>query len=172
MPSRSKRSSLADVRFFRALEKAASVAAACRRAGYSRAAVYRWRAADAAFAERWRIAAAMAEDVLAAEADRRERDGVPVDEVLVRNSRGPRRYSDPLLLARLKALRPDLYRDAPLAPRARARRAPAVYESGGGVTVIDTALPVPSPKKSLRSGAARMLPSGADGTSGTRKWHT
>ena len=72
-----KRSPKADARFFRALENAAAIALACRRAGYSRAAVYRWRAEDKAFAARWQLATAMAADALEAEADRRGRDGRP-----------------------------------------------------------------------------------------------
>ncbi|HJU40431.1 MAG TPA: hypothetical protein VJ724_12710, partial [Tahibacter sp.] len=154
-----KRSPKADARFFRALETAASIALACRRAGYSRAAVYRWRAHNADFAKRWRLAIAMAADALEAEADRRGRDGVPVDEVLKRNERGTRRYSDTLLLARLKAVRPELYREPspPVARRPAHAPPPRVYDSGA-FTVIDYAQPTPD--------AARYR------TSGTRKWHS
>lgn len=94
-----------------------------------------------AFAERWRLATEMGTGLLEEEADRRGRDGVSVDEVLPRNMRGPRRYSDGLLLARLKALRPELYRESePCLKRARAPRGRYVYDSGG-VTVVDFAPP-------------------------------
>lgn len=158
MAFRRKRSRLADARFFRALENAASVLLACQRAGYSRAAVYRWRAKDAGFARRWEIANDMAADLFAEEADRRGRDGVAINEVLPRNSRGPRRYSDTLLLARLKVLKPALYRDPPPegAPaRRRGGPRPRVYDSGG-VTVIDYAQPTASEwARSEESGAPK-----------------
>ncbi len=86
------------------------------------------------------MAVEIAADVLAAEADRRGRDGVLIDEVLARNTRGPRRYSDTLLLARLKAVKPELYREAKaVVPARRADgTAPHVFHNGA-FTVIDYA---------------------------------
>ena len=149
------RTSAADARFFRSLEAAASVSAACRRAGYTRAAVYRWRGADPAFAKRWAEAVTLAVDTLEAEADRRAKP------YLVTMPKKPRRdrpaapptwrSSDALLLARLKALRPDLYRDPPPTPSAASEPLPP------RVKVIDFLKP---------EGQARRE------TTGTPKWHT
>ena len=112
MPPPSKRTSVGDAAFFRVLERGRAVGTACAAAGYSRARVYRWRVKDAAFAARWDVAVAMGVDILEAEADRRARDGV--DVAVLRRGRKVgtrRRYSDGLLLARLKALRPERYRE-------------------------------------------------------------
>lgn len=114
-----------DARFFYALERARGVAEAALAAGYSPAGVYRRRAKDAAFAQRWEIAVAMAIDDLEAEADRRGRDGVLVPIVLRRPKRRrlKRRAarSDEGLLGRLKALAPDRYCDRPRSPQPRHR---------------------------------------------------
>jgi hypothetical protein len=121
MGSPSKRSSVGDAAFFRVLESGRAVGAACAAAGYSRARVYRWRVKDAAFAARWDRAAEIAVDRLEAEADLRAREGVEV--VVLRRGRTVgtrRRYSDGLLLARLKALKPERYRErAPPVPQPR-----------------------------------------------------
>lgn len=119
MPPPSKRSSVGDAAFFWVLESGRAVGAACAAAGYSRARVYRWRVKDAAFAARWDTAVAIAVDRLEAEADRRARDGVEV--AVLRRGRKVgtrRRYSDGLLLAKLKALRPERHRErAPSGPQ-------------------------------------------------------
>ena len=136
MPDNRIRSQTADRRFFRALEAAASVATACRRAGYSRAAAYRWRATDAAFAKHWAEAVTLGVDTLEAEADRRARPHLVTKRAKRANRPPPPktwRHSDTLLLARLKALRPDLYRDPP--PTA------AAAESRRTISVIDYAQP-------------------------------
>lgn len=101
-----------DVRFFAALENGHPVSSACRAAGYSVPSVYRWRAEIPTFAARWAEALTLATDLLEEEADRRGRDGL--DEPVFHRGRqcgAKRRYSDGLLLARLKALRPDSYRE-------------------------------------------------------------
>ena len=110
MPAPSTRSPEADDRFFSALENGHSVNAAGAMAGYTRRCVYRWRSSDPMFAARWQGANAVACDLLADEADRRGRDGFALQ--------GPpcgakRHDSDGLLLARLKALRPEQYRETP-----------------------------------------------------------
>lgn len=112
MSSVSVRSDERDSRFFQALENGHPVRAACAAAGYGRSSVYEWRQSDDAFAARWLRAIAIAVDLLEEEADRRGRDGTD-EPVFFRGATvgAKRRYSDALLLARLKALRPESYRD-------------------------------------------------------------
>lgn len=114
MPTPSKRTPKRDARFFAALADGRSIAQAARSARYGPASVYRWRKADPAFAQRWADAHMMAVDLIENEADRRARDGVE-QSVYYRDRRVgmARRFSDGLLLARLKALRPEVYRDDP-----------------------------------------------------------
>jgi len=108
---RTKRTDEKDAIFFTALENGHSVRAACAASGYTRQVVYRWRA-DSAFDARWRSVTAIGGDLLEEEADRRGRDGYD-QPVYYRGQEvgAKRRYSDGLLLARLKAVRPDLYRE-------------------------------------------------------------
>jgi hypothetical protein len=74
--------------------------------------VYRWRRNDLDFGARWSRALTMAGDLLEEEADRRGRDGVDVPVFHKGEASGTKRkYSDSLLLARLKAIRPELYRE-------------------------------------------------------------
>lgn len=114
MPALSTRDPDADDTFFTAIENGHPVNAACAMAGYARRCVYRWRSADPIFAARWRDANAVAVDLLADEADRRGRDGFD-EPVFYKGEQcgAKRRYSDGLLLARLKALRPEQYRETP-----------------------------------------------------------
>ena len=112
MPRHAKRSAEADTAFFTAIENGHPVRVACRAAGYARRCVYRWRAQDAAFAAAWANALQMAGDLLEEEADRRGRDGVDVPVFHRGEACGvKRKYADGLLLARLKAIRPEKYRD-------------------------------------------------------------
>lgn len=114
MPPPSTRTPDADERFFLALENGHPVNAACAMAGYARRCVYRWRSSDHMFAARWRDANAVACDLLADEADRRGRDGFDEPVFYKGEQCGTkRRYSDGLLLARLRALRPEQYRETP-----------------------------------------------------------
>ncbi|MFM9865632.1 MAG: terminase, partial [Micropepsaceae bacterium] len=108
MPAPSTRTSEADERFFLALENGHPVNAACAMAGYARRCVYRWRNLDRQFAARWKDARVIACDLLAEEADRRGRDGFD-EPVFYRGEQCgvKHRYSDNLLLARLKALQPE-----------------------------------------------------------------
>jgi hypothetical protein len=81
-------------------------------AGYARSCVYDWRKQDAGFAERWARALAIAGDLLEEEADRRGRDGYDEPVFFQGEKCGEKRkYSDALLLARLKAIRPEQYRE-------------------------------------------------------------
>jgi hypothetical protein len=112
MPAATRRAAKRDQVFFTALENGHSTNAACEAAGYARRSVYRWRERDPAFAQGWLRALGIAADLLEDEADRRGRDGFD-EPVFYQGEQcgAKRRYSDALLLARLKALRPAQYRD-------------------------------------------------------------
>lgn len=112
MPAKSTRTPERDATFFAALENGHPVRAACEAADYVRSCVYVWRKEDRDFAERWTRALDIAGDLLEEEADRRGRDGYDEPVFFKGEERGAkRRYSDALLLARLKAIRPDQYRE-------------------------------------------------------------
>jgi Bacteriophage Sf6, terminase small subunit-like len=112
MPAHSSRTPDGDAKFFAALENGHPVRGACEAAGYTRRCVYRWRKEDPEFAAAWAEAMAIAGDLLEEEADRRGRDGYDEPVYYQGEERGAkRRYSDALLLARLKAVRPDQYRE-------------------------------------------------------------
>ncbi len=116
MPPPPKRTPARDMTFFLGLANAHAVATACRASGYAVPSVYRWRKGDADFAARWNDALVMAGDLLEEEADRRGRLGV--DQPVFYQGRkvgAKKRYSDPLLIARLKAIRPQ-YRDRSSTP--------------------------------------------------------
>jgi hypothetical protein len=106
-------------RFLRALAEAGIVTVAVEVAGTSRTRVYELRKRDTAFAEAWDEAEEQAADALEAEAWRRAVDGVPEPLVsagkVVHDDDGQplaiRRYSDNLLLALLKARRPEKFKD-------------------------------------------------------------
>jgi hypothetical protein len=96
--------------FLDLLSEGMSVTAACERADIPRRSVYNRRRADQAFRERWDEALDMAADMLEAEADRRGRDGWSEDVYYRGQVVGTRRrYSDRMLIFRLRALRPELY---------------------------------------------------------------
>ena len=112
MPPTSTRSAEADAVFLTALENGHSVRMACSMARYARRSVYRWRGEDPDFAGRWTTAVQMAGDLLEEEADRRGRDGY--DTLVFHQGEvcgTKRKYADGLLLARLKAIRPEQYRE-------------------------------------------------------------
>lgn len=112
MSAKSTRTPEGDAKFFNTLENGHPVRAACAAAGYARRCVYRWRKSDPEFATQWAEATAIAGDLLEEEADRRGRDGYDEAVFYQGEERGAkRRYSDALLLARLKAVRPDQYRE-------------------------------------------------------------
>jgi hypothetical protein len=112
MPAPTARSATADETFFTALENGHPVRAACTAASYARRCVYRWRLNNPDFADRWSRALVMADDLLEEEADRRGRAGVDVPVFHNGEACGTKRkYSDGLLLARLKAIRPEQYRE-------------------------------------------------------------
>jgi hypothetical protein len=92
-------------------------AQASRVAGYTRSRVYAWRKDDAAFAQAWDDALATYTERLEQEADRRAVEGTLKPVYYLGEKCGEiRQYSDTLLIFRLKALKPDVYRDAPKTP--------------------------------------------------------
>lgn len=112
-----------DERFFEALAKTGIVIDACAACGYGRTAVYERRKSDTEFAKRWDDAIEAAIQAMEREADRRGRDGFEEPlfhagkPVMVKGADGverqatTRRHSDTLLIFRLKALRPEMYRE-------------------------------------------------------------
>ena len=111
MSARSARSTERDLTFFNSLGLGLPVKGAARNAGYQRSRVYQWRIDDEDFAREWAMAQTMAADLLEEEADRRGCQGIEVP--IYRNGEvvGTKlKYSDGLLIARLRALRPEVYR--------------------------------------------------------------
>lgn len=101
-------------RVLRGLAETGYVAQACAEAGVGRRTAQEWCAADPAFKAAWDDALAAYAEALEAEADRRAVRGIdkPV------HYQGKRidtlkDYSDSLLVFRLKALKPDTYRERP-----------------------------------------------------------
>jgi len=106
---------VAQTQFLRAFRATGNVAAACRDVGLARKTVYSWRKDEPDFAAAWAEAEEDAVDVLRAAAVRRGVHGwdVPVVSMgkMVLDQTGKplmeRKYSDPLLLALLKARAPE-----------------------------------------------------------------
>jgi hypothetical protein len=136
-------------RFLKALAETGIVSTAAELAGTSRTRVYELRKRDPAFAAGWEEAEEKAADALEAEAWRRAVVGVPEPLVsagkVVRDDDGLpiaiRRYSDTLMLALLKARRPEKFKDRQvvehdiadgLADRLEAARRRALAASTGG----------------------------------------
>lgn len=123
MPSDKTRTTDRDTKFFTAIENGHPVRTASAMAGYARRSVYRWRLQDTAFAALWTDALQMAGDLLEEEADRRGRDGYDVPVFYEGETCGTKRkYADGLLLARLKAIRPEQYRQRMAASAEPARQ--------------------------------------------------
>lgn len=110
--SKSSRTTAADDIFFDAISNGMTVARAADKAGYSLSTVYYHKKEDLSFADRWDIARETAIQIMEEEADRRAIQGIDkpvyylgqlVDTV--------KEYSDQLLIFRLKAMRPEVYRD-------------------------------------------------------------
>ena len=102
-----------DGKFLAILRRTGNVCKAVAGSGYARRRVYEWREEDADFAEEWEAAVEEYATRLEEEADRRAVEGYVkqtyVDEDgTVQEVRG---YSDTLLIFRLKALKPGMYRD-------------------------------------------------------------
>jgi len=107
-----KRSKRRDNLFFSALSSSALVGSAAKAAGYSRTAIYLYRKNDEEFAARWEESINGHIETLEAECDRRARDGV-IEPVYYKGEvcGEIRKFSDTLLMFRLKKLNPE-YRDS------------------------------------------------------------
>ncbi len=112
MANRTKRTPQKDGKFFAALAKGIPVSTAAQSVGYGRTMVYEHREKDELFCERWDDAIAIAIERLEAEADRRAVEGIE-DPVFYQGEQcgTVRKFSDTLLMFRLKALAPDRYRE-------------------------------------------------------------
>lgn len=97
--------------FLDALAKTGIIGSACRAAGVSRSAVYVWRQNDEQFADAYTEALADAHDTIEAEAHRRAVEGVTRQRALGSGENmqiiEELVYSDSLILALLKAKKPD-----------------------------------------------------------------
>ncbi|MCR9838663.1 hypothetical protein NB539_20085 [Vibrio parahaemolyticus] len=116
MSRKTKRTRARDKRFFEALEKQATIGEAAKIAGYSRRSVYDYAADDPAFAQQLNDAQLDIVEKLEKEADRRAMEGVTDFKSLKVSKDGYKvipfvKYSDSLLMFRLKALAPEKYRD-------------------------------------------------------------
>jgi hypothetical protein len=108
--------------FLTRLAECANITDACRAADIPRRTAYNAKAADEKFAASWQEAIdTYIDDRLEAEADRRAVEGVrkkkftkngePIMDTETGKQYEEREYSDTLLIFRLKALRPDVYRE-------------------------------------------------------------
>jgi hypothetical protein len=119
LANRTKLTPRARARFLDVLRATANVSNAARSIGMSRRGIYDARGRDLQFSAEWDDAVETAADTLEAEAWRRGAEGVEEPMVsmgkLVKDEAGNvltiRKYSDHLLLALLKAHRPERYRE-------------------------------------------------------------
>jgi hypothetical protein len=113
-PTEEKRRQLsaAELQFLELLSEGHTVGEACVRAGVVRATIYRKRHEDYVFERLWDQALDIAGDRLEEEADRR---GFTGWEEVIQHKSGAvstrRRYSDRMLMFRLRALKPGRYRN-------------------------------------------------------------
>ncbi len=115
MANRTTRTPQKDGKFLAELARCGLVTQAARAAGYTRSCVYVWRHDDATFGELWDDAIAEYTEGLEAEADRRAKDGVAKPVFYLGEQCGViQQYSDTLLMFRLKALKPEVYRERAL----------------------------------------------------------
>ena len=99
-------------KFLAELGATGNVTAACEASGVAQAEACRRRGEDAAFAAEWEAALEEAADALELEARRRALEGTEKPVFYGGEERGRiREYSDSLLLALLKAVRPEKFRD-------------------------------------------------------------
>lgn len=102
--------------FIATLANTANIRAACIAAGISRTTAYNHKKGDAEFAEAWDEAMEEAIDTMEAAALKRGRDGTTRIKPIYQNGKKVGEeviveYSDPLLLALLKAYRPQRFRE-------------------------------------------------------------
>lgn len=101
-----------DKRFFEALTHGFGVTEAANRAGYSRRSAYDYRNKYPDFADQWEEAVQTHIESMELEADRRALEGVEESVFYKGTECGRvRRFSDNLLMFRLKALAPNKYRE-------------------------------------------------------------
>lgn len=109
---RRRQLSAAELQFLELLSEGLTVGESCVRAGIVRATIYRKRHEDYVFAQLWDQSLDIAGDRLEEEADRR---GFTGWEEVVQHKGGAtstrRRYSDRMLMFRLRALKPGRYRN-------------------------------------------------------------
>jgi uncharacterized protein YdaU (DUF1376 family) len=107
-------------RFLRLYVAHGTISHACRGAGVGRTTVHEWRTTDPVFAEAFAAADEEYTQRLEREADRRAVEGVrklkfhkgvAVTDPATKKHYVEREYSDALLMFRLKARRPELYRE-------------------------------------------------------------
>jgi hypothetical protein len=103
-------------RFIETLSNTGNVRVACQAASVDRSEVYRRRGFDQPFRDRWETALDQYVEVLEAELHRRAVQGVEKKKSHFYKGKlvgtdTVREFSDVLLIFRLKALRPDVYRD-------------------------------------------------------------
>ncbi|MBL9096715.1 MAG: hypothetical protein JNK07_07290 [Alphaproteobacteria bacterium] len=105
MPAPRKQTDSGDAAFFTALQQGVAVVEAARLTGCSRQALYRRRICDHAFDKRWREIERSRKTPRGPSSKRfRQPVFAPPDD-------GRSTYSNAMLLARLKAIRPRLYLD-------------------------------------------------------------
>lgn len=102
-------------KFTAELRRSGNISEAARLIGFSRRRAYQIRGEDAEFAEEWDHALqGYAEQVLEVEADRRAVEGVHWKTYYDKDGNEigeERRYSDTLLIFRLKGLKPKMYKE-------------------------------------------------------------
>jgi hypothetical protein len=123
--------------FLRTLAETANVTASAEATNMSRVTFYRLRAEDEEFATEWDEALEIATDALEAEARRRAMRGVSRPLVsagkIVKDDDGNpiivHEFSDTLMLAQLKAHRPDKYRERTAIEHTGAKGGPIAFET-------------------------------------------
>ena len=131
-------------RFLEALSETGNVTLSIEAAGTSRTRIYDLQNNDWSFAAAWEEAEEIAADRLEAEARRRAVEGVPEPLVsggkIVRDDDGSpvavRRYSDVLLIALLRARRPEAFRDQRLIHAGDARHPIHTRDGRGSVDLM------------------------------------
>jgi hypothetical protein len=110
--NKTTRTPVKDAKFFELIAGGATISDACRVVGYTRSSVYLYKADDPKFADAWDEANETAIERMEREADRRAVEGYdkPVFHLGVECG-SQRQFSDTLLIFRLKAKRPEVYRE-------------------------------------------------------------
>lgn len=112
MANKTTRTPVKDAKFFELIAGGATISDACRVVGYTRSSVYLYKADDPKFAEAWDEANETAIERMEREADRRAIEGYDKPVFYEGVECGvQRQFSDTLLIFRLKAKRPEVYRE-------------------------------------------------------------